>query len=167
MKRATSWMHHVWWVLGFALRLFLECEWEWMCEWMYDFTMTVICALWTVGKDVEGLTSNVRNEESSGTTYQSHQESAWGAAQARKDRRSLCRLLEGAVLLLNGGGFVGHVYKLFFSSIFSDANASEVGEPWGAGSNLRGCHPLLWTAAGEEEDYWLNTSCLVSFGFCS
>ena len=30
---------------------------------MYDFTMTVICAGWTVGKDVEGLTSNVRDED--------------------------------------------------------------------------------------------------------
>ena len=26
---------------------------------MYDFTMTIICADWTVGKDVEVLTSNV------------------------------------------------------------------------------------------------------------
>ena len=154
MKRATSWMHHVWWVLGFALRLFLECEWEWMCEWMYDFTMTVICAdsgLW--GKMSRAWPPMSAMKTSPRTTYQSHQESAWGASQARKDWQSLCRLLEGAVLLLNGGGFVGHVYKLFFSSIFSDANASEVGEPWGAGSNLRGCHPLLWTAAGEEADF--------------
>ena len=30
---------------------------------MYDFTMTVICTDWTVGKDVKGLTSNVRNED--------------------------------------------------------------------------------------------------------
>ena len=30
---------------------------------MYDFPMTIICADWTVGKDVDGLTSNVCNEE--------------------------------------------------------------------------------------------------------
>ena len=30
---------------------------------MYDFPMTVICADWTVGKDVEGLTSNVGDED--------------------------------------------------------------------------------------------------------
>ena len=30
---------------------------------MYHFTMTIICADWTVGKDVEGLTSNVRDED--------------------------------------------------------------------------------------------------------
>ena len=29
---------------------------------MYDFTMTIMCADWTVGKDVEGLTYNVCDE---------------------------------------------------------------------------------------------------------
>ena len=61
---------------------------------------------------MEGLTSNVRDEDI--ITYQSHQESAWGATQARKDRQSLCRLLESTVLLVNGGVFVVDVYKLFF-----------------------------------------------------
>ena len=49
---------------------------------------------------------------SSGTTYQSHQESAWGAAQTRKDWWSWFRLLERAVLLENVVVFVEHVYML-------------------------------------------------------
>ena len=30
---------------------------------MYDFPVTVICADWTVGKDVDGLTFNVCEED--------------------------------------------------------------------------------------------------------
>ena len=30
---------------------------------MYDFSMTIICADWTMGKDIEGLTSNVCDED--------------------------------------------------------------------------------------------------------
>ena len=64
-----------------------------------------------MGKDVDCLTSNVRNED----IIRHHvQESAWGVAQARKDQQLLCRLLERAVLFVNGGVFVEHVYKLFF-----------------------------------------------------
>ena len=65
---------------------------------------------------------------SSRTTYQSHQESAWGATQARKDRRSLCRLLERALLPVNGGVFVEHVYKLFSGTVLGE-KASEVDQP--------------------------------------
>ena len=47
---------------------------------MNDFTKTIICADWTFGKDVEGLTSNVCDEdiirhhvpESSGINLESH-----------------------------------------------------------------------------------------------
>ena len=47
---------------------------------MNDFTKTIICADWTLGKDVEGLTSNVCDEdvirhhvpESSGINLESH-----------------------------------------------------------------------------------------------
>ena len=55
-----------------------------------------------------------------------------------------------------------------FSSTVLGEEASEVGQPRGAGSNLHGCHPPNWTAVGEEEDDNLNArSCLVSLGFCS
>ena len=90
-------------------------EWEWTCEWMYDFPMTIICTdsgLW--GKMWRAWPPMFVMKTLSGTTCQSHQESAWGATQARKDRQSLCRLLESTVLLVNGGVFVVDVYKLFF-----------------------------------------------------
>ena len=64
-------------------------EWEWMCEWMYDFTMTVICTdsgLW--GKMLRAWPAMSSMMTSSGSTWQSHQESAWRVAQARKDGRS-------------------------------------------------------------------------------
>ena len=69
---------------------------------MYHFTMTIICADWTVGKDVEGLTSIVCDEhiimhhvlESSGINLGS---------------RSWFRLLERAVLLRKVGVFVEHI----------------------------------------------------------
>ena len=69
---------------------------------------------WTVGQDAEGLTSNVCDEdiirhhvpESPGVSLET--------AQARKDQRSLSSLLERALLLVNGGVFVEHIYKLFF-----------------------------------------------------
>ena len=114
---------------------------------------------------------------SSGTTYQSHQESTWGAAQARKDWWSWFRLLERAVLLGNAGVFVEHIYKVgvlflflflfFLSNTVLGEKTSEVDQPCGAGSNLHGYRPPHWAAAGQKEDYNLNASCLVSFGFCS
>ena len=41
----------------------------------------------------------------------------------------------------------------FFSSTVLGEKASKVGQPRGAGSNLRRCHLPHWTAAGQEEDY--------------
>jgi len=38
--------------------------------------------LWTVEKDVYGLTCNVRDNDIIGSTCPSHQESVWGAVQA-------------------------------------------------------------------------------------
>ena len=81
---------------------------------MYDFPVTVICADWTVGKDVEGLTSNVCDEDIIRQEVPESPGVSLGTAQGRKDRRSLGRLLERALLLVSGGFFVEHIYKLFF-----------------------------------------------------
>ena len=121
-----------------------------------------------MGKDVEGLTSNVRDEDIIRHHVPESPGVSLGTAQARKDRRSLTRLLERALLLVSGGVFVEHIYNLFFSAnTVLVKKASEVGQPRGAGSNLCECHLPHWTAAAQEEDYSLNALFLVSFGFCS
>ena len=75
--------------------------------------------LWTVGKDVEGLTSNVRDED----IIRHHvPESSGIDLGSRSSKEGLMvmvyRVLERAVTLVNVGVFVEHMYKLFFFFCF-------------------------------------------------
>ena len=90
-KRTTQRKRHVRWVEGFPVCLFLCFRsvhgWMGMDVWVNVFTMSFLCAdsgPWRKMSRAWPPMSAITT--SSGSTCPSHQESAWGAAEARQER---------------------------------------------------------------------------------
>ena len=49
-------------------------------------TAILVCRLWTMEKDVSGLTCSIHDNDIIRLHMSSHQESAWGAAEARQEK---------------------------------------------------------------------------------
>ena len=77
-----------------------------VCAWVYGNGCVSACLsnailvrrLWTVEKDVLGLTSMSAITTSSGSMCPSHQESAWGAVQAIQERVIVEAVRKGIVV---------------------------------------------------------------------
>ena len=72
--------------------------WEWMCEWMFVFTMPFLCAdsrPWrTMSRAWPPMFAITT---SSGSTFPSHRVSAWGAAELRQERVIVVVVIKGIV----------------------------------------------------------------------
>ena len=77
---------------------------------------------------------------SSGTTCPSHQESAWGAAEARQERVIVEAVRKGS-LAGRCWRFVEHICKCFLSVLPESEKASEMEQPRGASAKLPGRRP--------------------------
>ena len=141
-----------------------------MDVWVNVFTMPFLCAdsgpwrrMSRAWPPMSAITT------SSGSTCPGHQESAWGAAEARQER-VMWRLLEKALLSGNAWVCVEHICKCVLVSTVLGEKASDVEQSWRASAKLPGRRPPpLWTGRGQLNEgvtFSELTGLLFVFGVC-
>ena len=155
-KRTTKRRRHFWWVERFAivfcLFLFLRSVHGWMGMdvWVNDFTMPFLCAdsgPWRKMSRAWPAMSAITT--SSGSTCPSHQESAWGAAEARQEKVILEVVRKGIVVGKCWSMCWTHLQMFSVSTVLGD-KASDVEQSWGAGAKLPDRRPPPhWTGRGQ------------------
>ena len=161
-----SWAFCPWSFVYFSFRS--VHGWMGMDVWVKVFTMPFLCAdsgPWRKMSRAWPPMSAIMT--SSGSTRPSHQESAWGAAEARQEKV--------IVEVVSRGIVVGNCWTMCWThlEIFSDSTvlgkkATEVEQPWGAGADLLGRRPPPhWTGRGPvNESIMFGELSVLLFFFC-
>ena len=138
--------------------------WEWMCECKFVFTMPFVCAdsgPWRRMSRAWSPMSAITT--SSGSTCPSHQDSAWGAAEARQERVIVEVVRKGIVVGKCWSLCWTHLQVFSVSTVLGD-KASDVEQSWRASAKLPGRRPPSLSTGKNNST---NLSHLVSWRFCS
>ena len=124
--------------------------WMGLDVWVNVFTMSFLCAdsgPWRKMSRAWPPMSAITT--SSGSTCPSHQESAWGAAEARQERHIVEVVRKGIVVGKCWSLCWTHL-QMFSVSTVLGGKAWDVEQSWGACAKLPGGRPLpLWTGRGQ------------------
>ena len=148
-KWTTKRRHHVWWVEDFALCFRSVHGWMGMDVWVNVFPMPFLCTdsgPWRKMSKAWPPMSAITT--SSGSTCPSHQESAWGTAEARPERVIVEVVRKGIVAGRCWNICWTHLQMVSVSTVLGE-KASVVEQSWGASAKLFDRRPAShWT--GED-----------------
>ena len=133
-----------------------------MDVWVNVFTMSFLCAdsgPWRKMSRAWPPMSAITTSSSS--TCPSHQESAWGAAEARQERHIVEVVRKGIVVGKCWSLCWTHL-QMFSVSTVLGGKALDVEQSW---KHLPSFLAVAHYHFGQEEDSWTKPSCLVSWGF--
>ena len=144
--------------------------WMGMDVWVNVFTMSFLCAdsgPWR--KMSRAWPSMSAITTSSGSTCPSHQESAWGAAEARQERDIVEVVRKGIVVRKCWHMCWTHLQMSSVSTVLGK-KASDVDRSWAAGANLfESRPPPHWTGRGQLNEgimFGELSFCFVFWGMC-
>ena len=125
--------------------------WECMCEWMslryHSCTQT---GPWRKMSMAWPAMSAIRT--SSGSTCPNHQESAWGATEARQEKVIVEAVRNGFVVRICWSICWTHLQMFSVSTVLGE-KASDVEQSWGASAKLPGRRPQPhWTRRGQVNE---------------
>ena len=124
-----------------------------MDVWVKVFTMPFLCAdsaPWRKMSRAWPTMSAITT--SSGSTCPSHQESAWGAAEARQEK-VIVEAVEKAIVVGKCGNMCWTHLQMFSVSTVLGEKASVVEQSWGASAKLPGLGPAPhWTGRAQVKE---------------
>ena len=128
-----------------------------MDVWVNVFTMPFLCAdtgpwrrMSRAWPSMSAITT------SSGSTCPSHQESAWGAAEARQERLIVVVVRKGTVVWKCWTLCWTHLQMFSVSTVLGE-KASDVEQSWGASAKLPGRRPPpLWVGRGQLKEGFIS-----------